>query len=271
MKIEFSDNLWVENIDCSNFNLNKENRIKAVTNIASITRGKLGFYSSGVTLDRSLRLYNRLLTESDGKALKPFQFIPIKISDTDLFLLLDKYKIHIRTYLNEVARFGYWLGSDDGKVLTEFITNMRCLLNLGINEDDIPFNTHEELDGFKVIIGEIPKQVYDHLITHDMISKLSESSRNKRYLKDVKFFNKEIGDDQHKISLLYDVETGYKTSEQATKDLSSRRLIKFTIAGWLPDTFGLMNLLKVRNSKNTQGITKETVDNIKTLILYDYK
>jgi hypothetical protein len=66
---------------------------------------------------------------------------------------------------------------------------MRCLLNAGISIDKIPFNTPEELKGFKVIIGKTPKQVYDHVITHDMLTKLAESSgfKNVKTFKIFKF------------------------------------------------------------------------------------
>ena len=43
-KIEFENNLWVGLVDCSKANSSQEERIKFVTDVASITMGRLGLW-----------------------------------------------------------------------------------------------------------------------------------------------------------------------------------------------------------------------------------
>jgi len=42
-KIGFEDRCWVGLVDSSTFNRSEEDRIKAVTDMASITKGRLGY------------------------------------------------------------------------------------------------------------------------------------------------------------------------------------------------------------------------------------
>ena len=70
----FEDNIaFVENWDFSKANLNEENRILAITQVASIC------YQSPKALG-SESLYNRLMAESQGLPSSSFEFVPVLLS-----------------------------------------------------------------------------------------------------------------------------------------------------------------------------------------------
>lgn len=314
-KIEFENNCWVGLVDSSNFNSNEENRIKAVTDIASITKGRLGFSTSchvfiekykhvlptGLHLSNSTlesmqelfskeenkhlkeyydnidkyqreKLYNKLLTESAGKPSTPFEFVPCiypfknnvtRITDTDF---------------NTYFKYGYSNNE-------QFYTNYRNVLNIKQSVDKWLITNAEEVKDFKVIVGRVPWKVISHLRTHRAFSWLVESSRNKKYLNEVEFWYPSWWDedllnfwrerDRNNVEILQDIVNRRKfvenirnyKPEEATMELSDRRLVTFAMAAWKQDTNAWDNLFAVRGNKTgTMSITQMTINNIKKLI-----
>ena len=299
-KIEFENNLWAGLINSSTFNSSKEDRINAVTDIASITKGKLGFdnkivihkakssdnieieqldnnneFHSNLIKGGRLKLYNRLLTESAGKPSTPFEFIPVKIEYSQLIKLIrTANNIHDLSRLvlfmtNKVIKYSY-LVENNGLFI---LTNLRCLLNVNIKEEDIPFNTPEEIEGFKVVVARISKTAFDHLVTHGEVRRIAESSRNKKYFNEVKFhypinntgLRQQLDDIETLKRLSRYIENGMK-AEDATKELSCRRLMLCAFHGWLQNENSWQNLFNLRINPNAQSITQQVVTNIKQVI-----
>lgn len=89
---------------------------------------------------------------------------------------------------------------------------------------------------------------------------------------------KEFKKKEFKYSLTYDkglvdtlqtswIDNRLIKPEEATMELSDRRLVKFAMCGWLQDTNSWDNLFAVRGKgTGTQSITGIVVDNIKKLI-----
>ena len=113
-----------------------------------------------------------------------------------------------------------------------------------------------------------------------MISSLGESSRNKKYLNEVAFwydskwtklfsasmYNRDLSNQK----LLQEVvKQKIVSPEQATMELSDRRLVHFAYGAWTQDELAWDNLFSVRGEgTGTMGITGKVVNNIKKLI-YD--
>lgn len=290
-KREFENNLWVGEVDFSKANSSREARIKAVTDIASICKGRLGFkepYNTeetmypvhfvGENVLARQRLYNRLLIESANKNPgTSFEFVPVKIAFNNLYKqYLDIHSNDIRGFYNNIIRYSY-VSEPDNVNVNYILTNMRCLLNAGIKEEDIPFN--EEVEGFKVIVARTDFKSVVHIDRHRAFVFQEESSRNKRYLNNVEFHypswweNKNIykvarHNDEIKVQSLF----GYigrkeMKPEEATMELSMRRLVHWAFAAWKQDESAWDNLFTVRGDKTgTQNCTKQVVDNIKSII-----
>lgn len=292
-KIEFENSCWVGEVDASLFNLSEEARIKAVTDLASITTGRLGLddtcdiCDSGKALDltidwlncdecgrsveipnisnRRYKIYKRLLIESAGKPSVPFEFVPQIEWEDD--------KDWNEKFFNNYMKYGHYVPMSGGL----FKTNLRNTENFNIEPDAEEL---KDYSGFKIIVGQVPWKVISHLRTHRAFSFLVESSRNKRYLKDVEFWYpswweeynmEETRDDDLTITeeQLFKIKTGKRIPEEATMELSDRRLVKFAMCAWKQDKNAWNNLFEVRGKgTGTQSITGITVDNIKKLV-YD--
>ena len=261
-KIEFENNCWVSLIDPSNWNSSEEARIKAVTDIASITTGRLGLpefegeWTKDVVDTKRINLYNRLLTESAGRPSTPFEFVPI----VDFHYALSSFKFDKYCYF------------DSNNVR---YSNLRNYLNNRFDK----YNTPEELKGFKVIVGQVTWKCVSHLRTHRAFSWLVESSRNKKYLNNVEFWYPSWWSSETKYyfesydkGLVNTLQTSWIDNrlikpEEATMELSDRRLVKFAMCGWLQDTNSWDNLFAVRGKgTGTQSITGIAVETIKKLI-----
>lgn len=108
----FSDGIaYVENWDFSRANLNNENRIHAITLIASIC------YQNPKALN-SDSLYNRLMAESSGLPSSAFEFVSILLNPNK-----DEHKILLGNVNSNVRKFGEWI--EDGKYL---LTNYRAVV-----------------------------------------------------------------------------------------------------------------------------------------------
>lgn len=110
-----------------------------------------------------------------GTASRPLEFIPVKIKvklmkDDSVTIYLNNKEItcSLEHYLNNIGKFGYY---HDGVLRT----NLRALYNAGIPYEDIPYN--DICKEFYVYKLQVPMFVFNHLITHTMISKETRSER----------------------------------------------------------------------------------------------
>jgi thymidylate synthase (FAD) len=287
-KIEFENNLYVAEIDASKANSSQEERIKFVTDMASICKGRLGFtiaipekectMGSELILAEEfgrLNLYNRLLKEASGSPSTPFEFIPVNMNKDRFWTIINRNKISDEIRINLINKYSYFVFNNGEN--THILTNMRCLLNAGIKEEDIPFNTPEEVEGFKVVVAKIPKTAFDHLVTHRELGRIAESSRNKKYLNEVEFYYDNKLYNPLRLQLIendckellrqrcYSKDFFYKP-EDATKELSCRRLMLCGFHGWIQNPNGWQNLFNLRINPKAQSITRIVVENIKKLI-----
>ena len=176
----------VSTIPTAEANLSEANRIKFVTDLAAVSRGKDASNNPPVR-------YKSLLKEAAlHTPSRPMEFLPVVIdlySDdygvtlwkTDANVhsepiihkfndLLDAQKLLKYSYLDTNPSNPY--GS-----IYKCYTNMRALLNAGIPYENIPFNTPEELVSFRAIKLKIPMFVFNHFVTHTALSKETLSDR----------------------------------------------------------------------------------------------
>lgn len=201
----------VSTVDIKDFNSNLENRMKSVTDIAAISRGKLGSTNPNLRFKHLLKeaAYNYsvdvlhecshdVLPEVDERLVntagRPLEFCPVVLTITNL----DPYKqVYTLTSLNgdiiideiedvdlfQLLRFSY---VDENRII---YTNYRALYNFllgyfkkyGISknpEDVIPFLTYEnEAKKYRVLRVKAPMFVWAHFMTHTQLSKISQSDR----------------------------------------------------------------------------------------------
>lgn len=147
-------------------NTTKENRIKWVTDLAAVSRGKSE--STNPT-----KRFNSLMKEAAlGTASRPMEFLPV-VLDQDRIRYLDKRIFSYESkesLLNNLLRYSY---CENGKVYT----NMRALLNIGVKIENIPYNDEEDLKDFKAIKIKVPMFIWSQLMTHTALSKESQSDR----------------------------------------------------------------------------------------------
>ena len=157
----FDDNIaFVENWDFSKANLNEENRILAITQVASIC------YQSPKALG-SESLYNRLMAESQGLPSSSFEFVPVLLDFTN-----EKHQEILALEFSNVKKFGELIC--DGKYL---LTNYRALVydfenNPKAYSFDIrtTYNTLEECKiiqaHFKVFLFKVDFPTRSQMVRH---------------------------------------------------------------------------------------------------------
>ena len=88
----FNDDIaYVEQYDFSTANLNEENRIKAITTVASIC------YQNPKAIG-SESLYNRLLAESKGLPSSSFEFVPVLLTFDEVIKNADLIESPTKTF-----------------------------------------------------------------------------------------------------------------------------------------------------------------------------
>jgi len=226
------------------YDFEKKTELEIITDTASVSKGRFECESD------KIRLYNRLLTESAGNPSTPFEFVPVK---------LDLSLVPVSDRLN-YTRFGFF--KDES-----FYTNLRnCLMH------SLPVQSTDVSD-FLIIRGCVPVKVINHLVRHRMFAFNVESSRNKKYLKQVKFYNENlIMKFANKATLLIAKglqKLGVK-AEVCTMFLSDNRLVKFYMCGWKSDAYSWQNLFAVRGEKTgTMNITGKVVQEMKEIFAND--
>ena len=167
----FGDDIaFIEQYDFSTANMSEENRIKAITTVASIC------YQNPKAIG-SESLYNRLLAESKGLPSSSFEFVPV---------LLDYHWVNDYFYLAEsyTLKYSEVLYADDKKYL---LTNYRALIydveNNNLNSDILKhFNTEEECEiikqHFKVFLYKVDLPTRSQMVRH----RVSWQELSRRYV-----------------------------------------------------------------------------------------
>ena len=167
-----NDNIgFVENWDFSRANLNEENRILAITQVASIC------YQNPKALG-SESLYNRLMAESMGLPSSSFEFVPVLLDYEN-----PKHKEILKLEYSNCKKFGEIL--DDRYLLT----NYRALVYDFENDKDkfsfdirTIFNTQEECkiikEYFKVFLFKVDFPTRSQMVRH----RISWQELSRRYV-----------------------------------------------------------------------------------------
>ena len=171
----FNDDIaYVEQWDFSKANLNEENRIKAITTVASIC------YQNPKAVG-SESLYNRLLAESKGLPSSSFEFVPVLIpmdrGSSIKFLWEDNDIPNVVKYSETITHKG-----------TDYLlTNYRALIydveNKLLDEEALKFfNTAEECkiikQHFKVFLYKVDLPTRSQMVRH----RISWQELSRRYV-----------------------------------------------------------------------------------------
>ena len=189
----FNDDIaYVEQYDFSTANLNEENRIKAITTVASIC------YQNPKAIG-SESLYNRLLAESKGLPSSSFEFVPVLLTfdeviknagliesptetfDEDDNLICSK----IETKTSNIEKYGEWIEYEN---ITYLLTNYRAIVydfeqfgNKGVDLRN-RYNTQEECkiikEYFKVFLYKVDLPTRSQMVRH----RVSWQELSRRYV-----------------------------------------------------------------------------------------
>ena len=216
-----NDNIgFVENWDFSRANLNEENRILAITQVASIC------YQNPKALG-SESLYNRLMAESMGLPSSSFEFVPV---------LLD----YENPNHQEILKLEYSNCKKFGEILDDryLLTNYRALVYDFENDKDkfsfdirTIFNTQEECkiikEYFKVFLFKVDFPTRSQMVRH----RISWQELSRRYVsaKRVPFefyVSEKLKDNQKVEDLIKQSEDLYfELLENGVKPQEARRVI----------------------------------------------
>ena len=171
-------------------NLNEENRIKFVTDLAAVSRGKNESKNPPVRYKSLLKeaapqLDKDGIYSTTGSPSRPVEFLPVvlryflagntyNICDTNYSMVESSRVIAIMSpeeFNNSLGQHSYL---ENGKIYT----NMRAVLNAGIPYEKVPYNTEEDLSLFIALKANIPMYVWSQSPnTHVKISKEAQSDR----------------------------------------------------------------------------------------------
>lgn len=167
------------------FNENEESRIMLTTKIAAISAGK-------EEASNPEKRYKALMKEGVGETpSRPFEFIPC------VFKIIKMPKTQEPDILFSTAESGIILPMDKAMKFTKhgfledgyFYTNARNVLKFNKEADNTPnyqalpyYKDDEELKEiinkkFKVFKLRVPMFVFNHLVTHTQVSKVTKSDR----------------------------------------------------------------------------------------------
>lgn len=216
-----NDNIgFIENWDFSRANLNEENRILAITQVASIC------YQNPKALG-SESLYNRLMAESMGLPSSSFEFVPVLLDYEN-----PKHQEILKLEYSNCKKFGEIL--DDRYLLT----NYRALVYDFENDKDkfsfdirTIFNTQEECkiikEYFKVFLFKVDFPTRSQMVRH----RISWQELSRRYVsaKRVPFefyVSEKLKDNQKVQDLIKQSEDLYfELLENGVKPQEARRVI----------------------------------------------
>ena len=171
----FGDNIaFIEQYDFSTANMSEENRIKAITQVASIC------YQNPKAIG-SESLYNRLMAESQGLPSSSFEFVPVLIpmGDTSSIKFTGEDK-----EINNIIKYSEVITHNDMDYL---LTNYRAIVydveNKLLTEDALKFfNTPEECEiikqHFKVFLFKVDFPTRSQMVRH----RISWQELSRRYV-----------------------------------------------------------------------------------------
>ena len=173
----------VSTVKTNKANLSEKNRIKFVTDLAAVSRGK------SESNNPELR-YKQLLKEAAlNTPSRPLEFLPVVVdicNDDGSFSVLETfndgsydpiYEFKSLAEANKLLKYSYLEPAGD-RLNYRCYTNMRALLNAGVPYDKIPYNSKEELKEFRALKAKIPMFVWGQVPnTHTAISKEAQSDR----------------------------------------------------------------------------------------------
>ena len=217
----FGDSIgFVENWDFSRANLNEENRILAITQVASIC------YQNPKGLG-SESLYNRLMAESMGLPSSSFEFVPVLLDYEN-----PKHQEILKLEYSNCKKFGENL--DDKYLLTNYralvydFENLKQEFSFDIRTI---FNTKEECDiikdYFKVFLFKVDFPTRSQMVRH----RVSWQELSRRYVsaKRVPFefyVSEKLRDNQKVQDLIKQSEDLYfELLEEGIKPQEARRVI----------------------------------------------
>jgi len=263
----FEDNIaFVEQWDFSQANLNEENRINAITQVASIC------YQNPKALN-SDSLYNRLMAESLGLPSSSFEFVPV---------LIPYHKLNVINHPNEslnIFKYGEIIGNEDF-LLTNYRAMVYDVENKRLNENWLKFyNTLEECEiikaHFKVFLFKVDfptrSQMVRHRVNWQELSRRYVSGKRVPFdfyisekMKDV---TTEYGNTQKILDIC--LEHYYKALEDGVKPQEARRIIPQAgysqIWGGFQPT-QLENYFKLRLDSHAQWEIRKTAEAMKELL-----
>ena len=224
-KIEniFGDGIaFVEQYDFSTANMSEENRIKAITTVASIC------YQNPKAIG-SESLYNRLLAESKGLPSSSFEFVPVLLTVKDfrkIGSIVNKEEYIKHNFEYNVAKFGEMIG--DGKYL---LANLRALIaDVGEYAKEF-YNTPEECEiikqHFKVFLYKVDLPTRSQMVRH----RISWQELSRRYVSGKRvpfefYVSDKLKDNQKVLDLIKQSEELYfELLEAGVKPQEARRVI----------------------------------------------
>ena len=277
----FGDDIaFVEQYDFSTANLSEENRIKAITKVASIC------YQNPKAVG-SESLYNRLLAESQGLPSSSFEFVPVLFNYRDL---------NIQYFMNSASNLGYSNTLKYGEILNingieYLLTNYRALIydveNLSLNKSVLQqFNTPEECEiikqHFKVFLFKVDLPTRSQMVRH----RISWQELSRRYVSGSRVpFEYYVSDKMKFISIHKDDESDihfdsddfhriceeryYQALEKGVKPQEARRVIPQSAytqiwGAFMPNQ--LDNYFKLRLDKHAQWEIQQTAIAMQELI-----
>ena len=285
----FGDDIaFVEQYDFSKANISEENRIKAITTVASIC------YQNPKAIG-SESLYNRLLAESKGLPSSSFEFVPVLLTAKKLRKIgsIINKEIYVKhDFEYNVTKFGEMI--KDGEFL---LTNLRALIaDVGEYAKEF-YNTPDECEiikqYFKVFLYKVDLPTRSQMVRH----RISWQELSRRYvsgsrvpfefyvsnkMKDVvtsNYFEQKIGDNIYRKELEteFDIEdlinislTFYKEAiKQGVKPQEARRIIPQAAYTQIWGAFQpkqLENYFKLRLDESAQWEIRQTAIAMKELL-----
>ena len=190
----FGDDIaYVESWDFSKANMSEENRINAITQVASIC------YQSPKALN-SDSLYNRLMAESIGLPSSSFEFVPVLI---EARIVLDG--MIINPYFSKCLKFGEFVENH-----SYLLTNLRALIeDVGAEKSKEFYNTAEECrfikKHFKVFNYKVDFPTRSQMVRH----RCSWQELSRRYVS-----GKRVGFDFYVSEKMKGIESVYEFSDE---------------------------------------------------------
>ena len=280
----FGDDIaFIEQYDFSTANMSEENRIKAITTVASIC------YQNPKAIG-SESLYNRLLAESKGLPSSSFEFVPVLFNENGLgnmVILMTEFSMED---LN-IYKYGEKIGN--GYLLTNYRAVVYDYEKFGIDLRN-HFNTQEECkiikEHFKVFNFKVDLPTRSQMVRH----RISWQELSRRYvsgsrvpfefyvsekMKDVYIFDEGVSVKGSKVKICFTAQDiidislkFYKQAlDQGVKPQEARRIIPQAAYTQIWGAFQpkqLENYFKLRLDESSQWEIRQTAIFMRELLGY---